>query len=166
MNFSQDQILFFIGIGGALSLMLQVLLAVLVTLLMRAHSRERAGTEREIFGLLRKLEGLTATKREQILRHYDSMLETLSVRLPPAVAAQTSKLIVDTESRILSRLAELEPNLKSDEESQKKMDDLIKQMEHLEETIVSTASDAVRTVMLDSRRSLFDDELPELDSMS
>jgi hypothetical protein len=86
------------------------------------------------------------------------MLETLATRLPPAVAAQTSKLVVETESRIITRLAELEPDLKSNSESQKKMDELIKQLEHLEETLVSTASDAVRTVMLDSRRALFDDD--------
>jgi hypothetical protein len=82
------------------------------------------------------------------------------------VAAQASKLVIDTESRILTRLAELEPNLKGDEESRRKMDELIKQMEHLEETIVATASDAVRSVMIDSRRSLFDEELPDIETMS
>jgi hypothetical protein len=158
MSFTQEQIIFFIGVSGGVSLLLQVLLALAVIYLTRAHTRDRAELEREMFGLLRKLEGLTASKREQILRHYDSMLETLATRLPPAVAAQTSKLVVETESRIITRLAELEPDLKSNSESQKKMDELIKQLEHLEETLVSTASDAVRTVMLDSRRALFDDE--------
>jgi hypothetical protein len=166
MNFSQEQIIFFVGLSGALSLLLQVFLVLAVAIIMRAHSRERASMEREMFGLLRKLEGLTATKREQILRHYDSMLDTLSIRIPPAVAAQASKLVIDTESRILTRLAELEPNLKGDEESRRKMDELIKQMEHLEETIVATASDAVRSVMIDSRRSLFDEELPDIETMS
>ena len=166
MNFSQEQIIFFVGLSGALSLLLQVFLVLAVAIIMRAHSRERACMEREMFGLLRKLEGLTATKREQILRHYDSMLDTLSIRIPPAVAAQASKLVIDTESRILTRLAELEPNLKGDEESRRKMDELIKQMEHLEETIVATASDAVRSVMIDSRRSLFDEELPDIETMS
>jgi hypothetical protein len=158
MSFTQEQIIFFIGVSGGVSLLLQVLLALAVIYLTRAHTRDRAELEREMFGLLRKLEGLTASKREQILRHYDSMLETLATRLPPAVAAQTSKLVVETESRIITRLAELEPDLKSNSESQKKMDELIKQLEHLEETLVSTASDAVRTVMLDSRRALFDDD--------
>ncbi|NDC39705.1 MAG: hypothetical protein EBZ48_16965 [Proteobacteria bacterium] len=166
MNLSQEQILLFVGMGSALALLLQVFLVLAVGLMIRAHNRERATMEREVFGLLRKLEGITATKREQILRHYDSMLDTLSLRLPPAVAAQTSKLIVDTESRILTRLAELEPNLKSDEGSRKKMDELIKQMEHLEETIVLTASDAVRSVMLDSRRTLFDDERSDPEHLS
>lgn len=158
MSFTQEQIIFFIGVSGGVSLLLQVLLALAVIYLTRAHARDRAELEREMFGLVKKLEGLTASKREQILRHYDSMLETLATRLPPAVAAQTSKLVVETESRIITRLAELEPDLKSNSESQKKMDELIKQLEHLEETLVATASDAVRTVMLDSRRALFDDD--------
>ena len=166
MNFSQEQTIFFVGLSGALSLLLQVFLVLAVAIIMRAHSRERASMEREMFGLLRKLEGLTATKREQILRHYDSMLDTLSIRIPPAVAAQASKLVIDTESRILTRLAELEPNLKGDEEGRRKMDELIKQMEHLEEIIVATASDAVRSVMIDSRRALFDEELPDIEAMS
>lgn len=159
LSISQEQLLLFVGASSAFALLLQVFLALTVLLVVRANSRDRAALEREMFGMMKKLEGLTATKREQVLKHYDTMLETLSMRLPPAVAAQTSKAIIDTESRILNRLAELEPNLKSDEESRKKMDELIRNMEHLEETIVATASDAVRTVMLDSRRSLFDDEV-------
>lgn len=166
MNVTQEQLILFTGVSSAIALLLQVLLVITILLVVRSASRERVALEREMFGLMKKLEGLTSSKREQVLKHYDSMLETLSMRLPPAVAAQTSKLIIDTESRILSRLAELEPNLRGDDESRHKMDELIKNMEHLEETIVATASDAVRSVMIDSRRSLFDDEVSDLHPIS
>lgn|GEM_PF-2348425 len=143
---------------GGLFVGLQLILTVLMLVSLRAASRERFQLHREMFGLLRKIEGLTANRREQLLKHYDSLLDNLSTRLPPAVAAQTSQIIFETESKILSRLAELEPTLKTDEVARKKMDELIKSMENLEKTIVALAADTVKNVMVEGRRSLFEDE--------
>lgn len=137
---------------------LQLLLAVVAFVSFRTAGRERAELHKEMFGLVRRIEALTSHRRELMLKHYDSMLETLSVRLPPAIAAQTSQVIVDTESKILTRLAELEPALKHDEISRQKMDELILSMEKLEHTIVAQAAETVRRVMAEGRRSLLDDE--------
>jgi uncharacterized protein YoxC len=145
------------GITLAIALVFQILLALAMTAAAKSAARERSEFHREMFGLLKKLEGLTANKREQILKHYDTILENLSNRLPPTIAAQASKVILDTESRILSRLAELEPNLMEDESSRRKMDELIKSMENLEETIVGLTAQTVRSVLVDSRRNLLDD---------
>lgn len=124
---------------------------------LRTSSRERLEHSKELFGLVRKLEGLTASKREQMLKHYDTILERLSSQIPPLVAAQTSNVIFETESKVLSRLAEIEPDLKNDERGKLKMEDLIRSMESLEKTIVTLTSDAVERVMVESRRDLLDD---------
>lgn len=144
------------GIAG-LIIGLQIILSICLVVALRVAGRERIAIHREIFGLVKRLEGLTANRREQVLKHYDAILDNLSKTLPPTIAAQTSDIIFDTESKILTRLAELEPNLKHDELSRRKMDDLIKNMENLEKTIVVLASDTVRRVMTESRRVLLDD---------
>lgn len=144
------------SIGAALIFSLLVLVNVFTLWSLRCASKERQALNREVYGLVKKLEGLTSSRREQMLKHYDGLLEVLSTRLPTAVANQTSQLIFDTESKILARLAELEPSANQDEKSKKKLDDLIKSMEGLEHTIVALTSDAVRSVMVEGRRSLFE----------
>lgn len=147
-------------LGAAAALVfLQLILAVYMLASLRVASRERAELNKEMFGLLRKIEGLTATRREQMLKHYDKILENLSTRLPPTIAAQASATIFDTESKILARLAELEPAFAKDDASRRKMDELIKAMENLEQTIVALTADTVRKVMVESRRNLLDDEM-------
>lgn len=139
-------------IVGALAA--QAMVSLYLLLAFRRANKEQSKIEREMFGLVKKLEGLTANKRENILRHYDQMLEQLETRLPSAVAARASELIFDTESRILNRLAEIDPSLKSNEEGKKKLNELIVTMESLEDTVVTTASDAVRKVILENRQRL------------
>jgi len=154
---NQPLLLGALGIAG-LFVGLQLALTVSTLVALRVAARERAQLSKELFGLVKKIEGLTSSRRDQMLKHYDSLLEMLSTRLPPAIAAQTSQVIFETESKILSRLAELEPNIKQDEVGKRKMDDLIKTMEKLEQTIVVLAADTVRSVMVEGRRSLLDDE--------
>src|SRR5688572_10532040 len=89
------------------ALCLQGLLALTLVLALRSANRERHALHKELFGLTRKIEGLTAHRREQVLKHYDKILDSLSVRIPTTVASQASQLIFDTESKILARLAEL-----------------------------------------------------------
>lgn len=134
---------------------LQIGLGVFSWAAMRRHSREQSQTNREIFGLVRKLEGLTASKRELMLKRYDKILDELSHRLPPTIASQASQQIFETESRILARLADLEPGLKGDQSAQKKMDELIRSMEKLEHTLVSSTADTVQKVLADNRAALF-----------
>jgi len=126
---------------------------------LRIAAHDRTKLNRELYGLVNKIEGLTANKRDQMLKHYDKILDDLSNRLPPTIASQAGQLIFETESKILSRLAELEPNLKDDELGQRKMDELIKNMENLESTIVNLTSQTVSNVMAQSRKELFDDSL-------
>ncbi|MBX7142957.1 MAG: hypothetical protein K1X79_00750 [Oligoflexia bacterium] len=144
---------------GALSalLALQVGVGLFSWVAMRRACREQALASREIFGLVRKLEGLTSSKREQMLKQYDKILDQLSHRLPPTIASQASEQIFETESRILARLADLEPSLKSDQGAQKKMDELIKSMEKLEQTLVASTAETVQKILADNRRALFSD---------
>ena len=138
------------------------LLSLFTIISLRSASKDRQNLNKELFGLLRKIEGLTASRREQMLKHYDGLLEVLSTKLPTAVATHTSQVIFDTEAKILTRLAELEPTLQSDEKGKEKLNELIKSMEGLERTIVNLTSDAVRNVMVEGRRSLFEGD-SELD---
>jgi hypothetical protein len=158
LEITQNPLLLSVAAAVGLIVALQLLLTISMLISLRFSSRERVLINKEMYGLVRKLEGLTASRREQMLKHYDMMLEGLSTRLPPTIAAQTSQMIFDAESKILARLAELEPNLKDDEIARKKMDELIKTMESLERTIVVLAADAVKNVMVESRRSLLDED--------
>lgn len=140
------------GLAAIIALLLGTTLAAIVSL--RSAVREQREVHREIFGLLRKIEGLTASRREQVVRQYDKMLENLSLRLPTTVASELGKVMYDTESRILARLAEIEPELSRDGEPRRKLEELVSSMEKLEETIVSATSDTVRQVMLEGRQTL------------
>jgi len=135
----------------------QLLVALYMFLSLRSAERERAELSKEMFGLMKKIEGLTAKRREQMLLQFDKVLEVLSVRLPTAIAAKVSDLVFEIERQVLSRLAEIEPNLKEDAD-RRKMEELICSMEKLEETVVAITSDSVQQVMLESRRSLFEED--------
>lgn len=125
---------------------------------LRSNARERADNSREFYGLVRKMEGLTAERREQMLNHYDKILENLSNKLPVLVAGQAGQKIFDAESKILSRLAEIEPLVKGNEAAHSKMDELIRTMEGLETTIITVTSEAVKQVLTEGRRELLDDD--------
>ena len=150
----------------AVAVVFQLLLTLYMAASLRIAERERARLNRDVFGLLKKIEGLTSSRREQMLRHYDKILEQLSVQLPPAIAEEAGQLIFDTESKILTRLAELEPDLKNDTQSQEKLDELIKSMESLEATIVSLTANTVQSIMARSRKDLFSEAIREDHSLA
>lgn len=153
--FTDSTIVLLAAVAG-LALGLQLVINIITITSLKSMAKEREQLHRELYGLVKKIEGLTSSKREAMLKHYDGMLESLSTRLPTAVAAHSSQLIFETESKILARLAELEPNMQSDQNSKDKMDELIKSMECLEKTLVTVTSDAVKNVMVEGRRSLFE----------
>ncbi|RMG44184.1 MAG: hypothetical protein D6719_02325 [Candidatus Dadabacteria bacterium] len=143
---------------------LQLALSLYMAASLKAASKERYRLNREMFGLLKKLEGLTSSRREKFMKHYDRLMETLTTRLPAQVASRASQSILETEKRIIARLAELEPDL-NDENSKEKMDRLIKQMEALEETVVALTADTVHEVLSDGKKLLFtDSDMEERDS--
>ena len=135
-----------------------VALAGFTLLSLRSAARERQSLHTEMYGILRKIEGINASRREQMVRQYDGILENLAARLPKVIATQTSSMIIETEGKVLARLAELEPNLREDDEARKKMDELVRSMEKLEETVVAIAADTVHQVLSESRRELLSDE--------
>lgn len=135
----------------------QFILSIYIGFAVRSALREHHILSREMFGVMRKIEGLTAHRREIFMRQYEKLMDSLSARLPTTISAHASEAIFETESKILKRLAELEPHLADDEVSKRKMDDLIASMEKLDKTIVALTSDTVRKVMLESREQLFDE---------
>lgn len=142
----------------AIACALQVFFSLYLSSALRNAVNERTQLNKEMYGLVKRVEALTAGRREQILRHYDKILANLSVTLPPTIAAEAGQLIFETESKILSRLAELEPDMKSNELARRKMDELIKSMENLEGTLVAITAEAVRNVLIQSRSDLIIDE--------
>lgn len=135
---------------------IQTVLTCAVIWSLRTNVRERREISKELFGLVRRIEGLTAERRAHVLRHYDQMLGDLSRRLPPAVAAELSDIIFDVESKVLTHLASLEPTLAPEDRA--KFDDLIRSMENLERSIVGLTADTVARVMKEGRRTLTKDE--------
>jgi len=142
----------------AVAVLLMLFMAGLSTFLVFVVAQEQRTLNKEMFGLLKKIEGLTAQRREQILTQFDKLVESLTNRIPALVAAQASDKIFETESKILTRLAELEPSL-SNEEHKDKLDDVIHSMEALEKTLIAHTATAVHQVMLESRRSIFDEDI-------
>ncbi|MDC0358241.1 hypothetical protein OAO01_05435 [Oligoflexia bacterium] len=165
IDFTNNTVLI-IGIVLGVAALAQFALSLYMGASLRIASRDRANLTKEMFGLVRKIEGLTSNRREQMLKHYDTILEELSTRLPPTIASEAGQMIFEMESNILSRLAELEPNLREDEASLKKMDSLIKSMEGLEATLVSLTANTVRNVMASRRRDLFHDPARDKESLA
>lgn len=139
------------------ALLVQLGLASYMAINLRAAAKDRHLINKELFGLVKKIEGLTSHRREAVLRHYDRMLETLSFRIPTTVASQASHAILDAESKILTRLAELEPDLSNDSVAKRKMDEIVRSLEGLEQTLVLLTSETVRRVMLEGRTTLVDE---------
>ena len=139
-------------------LALQFVLALVMLAVIKSTSRERAEMTKELYAQVKRIEALTSERREQMLKHYDHILEDLTNRVPVMVAGRASQQIFDTESKILQRLAELEPNLKGDETARQKIDAIIKSMEKLEDNVISITSEAVRQALLDGRSDLFDND--------
>lgn len=122
----------------------------------RTMKAERKQLKAEMQAFIRKVEQLTATKREQLIQEYNRLLDSLTKRLPTTIASEASTVIFETESKILSRLAELEPNLRRDDPSFQRMDDLIRSMEELERTIISSTAQTVERVLVESRDNLLE----------
>lgn len=107
---------------------------------------------------MRKIEGLTASRREAFVKQYEKLHDQLTTRVPITVATQASSSILDAEKKILTRLAELEPQMKADPVSLKKFDELIRTMEDLEHTIVTLTAESVKKVLRDNRGDFLMDE--------
>lgn len=153
-----DTAFMYLLFGFGAVLLLQLVLTIYTIISLHCAAKERTQAIRDLFGLVRKIEGLTATKREQLLMQFDQILETMQTRLPTSIAARASDAIFQAEKNILTQLAELEPKLAQDDENREKMDELIKSMENLETTMVALTSDTVHQVMIESRRDLFEQE--------
>lgn len=154
LNLENSQLVVFIGLVFAFMIM-QGLLNLSMLMYIRASGRESSALNRETFGLVKKLEGLTATKREQMLLHIDKLLEDLEISLPNSISKEAGQRIYEVESRILSRLAELEQLLEKDPYSKQKIEDLIKSVEGMERSVITAAAQQAKKVVLDNRNSLF-----------
>lgn len=124
------------------------------------HRLKKEASEllKETHGCMRKIEGLTSSRREAFVKQYEKLHDQLTTRVPITVATQASSSILDAEKKILTRLAELEPQMKADPVSLKKFDDLIRTMEDLEHTIVTLTAESVKKVLRDNRGDFLMDE--------
>lgn len=132
-----------------------IAVTVFIVLHLRATAQRHDRLHNQTFALMKKVEGFTAPKREEVLRNFDELLERLRTELPHQLTAEVGERIFEAETKILSRLAELEPNLAEDEVARRKMEELIRSMEQLEAKITVTAVDAVISVLRDTRHTLF-----------
>ena len=134
-------------------LLLQAILSVYMTIVLMVSSRDRKQLNRETFGLLKKIEGLTAEKQQQFRNQYARAIAGLQDRLPIAIATQVGERIYQTESAILRHLAELEPNV-DNPDAKRRFDELIKSMESLEENLIRVTAQTVHTLLEENADSL------------
>lgn len=132
--------------------LMQLFVCVSIRRSFRAEREERQRYYKELFGLLKKLEGLTAYRREVMLKHYDSILGGLEKELPQILGAELGESIVQTESALLSRLADLDPRLKHDPDARRKLDQLIVSMEGLEREVVKITTETVSRALSENRQ--------------
>jgi hypothetical protein len=142
--------------GGAVLLIFVAETALFVLALYclhRALSEHRRTTE-EMRLMVRKTEAITADEREQIVRLYDRFVQRILRRLPDELAETTEEALFRTEELILRRLAELEPNLRHDPQARTRLDDIIRSMETLNDSIIRVNVDAVERALRENRESL------------
>jgi hypothetical protein len=137
---------------------LQLITALFILIVLYRAAKERQEVNRNTFGLLKKIEGLVARKQEKLLEEYDSVLEDLQREIPKAISKKAGLAIYEAERKILTRLAELEPDLKNDKTAINKMNELIKNMEALEASVIHIASEVVKEELLSKRKDIFSDK--------
>jgi hypothetical protein len=137
-------------------LALQVSVAFYLLGKLQFASQERSKLYLELFGMLRKIEGLSSGRRALISHNLDIMLERLAKQLPSRIAAEAGEVIYKTESSMLKVLADLEPNLPQMPAMKERVEKLVISMESLESTVVSLTSETVRQAIMDTKRSILD----------
>jgi len=136
---------------------INLLVALGVLLALRSSARERREHRREIEVMVQKIEVLTAPTRERVIGRYDGMLASLVEKIPEKVMRETGRKIFDAESRIIARLAEIEPNLKRDPVGREKMNEIIESMESLESSVSTIAAETVDDALRAAREELLDE---------
>lgn len=135
------------------SLGFNVLLVAYLLLSLRSARRASQEVVKEIYGTMKKIEGFTAGRREQMLREYDRVMQNLSVRLPTVIAAEAADSIFETESKILTRLAEIDPFIR-EEKHKEQINELIRSMENLQETLVKLLGETAMKVLTEARKEI------------
>lgn len=146
-----------LGLTCVVLLFQTLILAITLLKTQRAH-REREDLYKELFALMRKIEGMSAGKRAMVLHQFDNLLDSLVKQLPTRIAVEAGERIFETESRLLKTLAEIEPGLSADAPGHLHLEHLIQSMENLEATVVSLTCDSVRQAMLDVRETLLNQD--------
>jgi hypothetical protein len=119
-------------------------------------NQERTRLYHQLFGILRKIEGLSSGRRALIAHNLDILLEQLAKQLPSRIAAEAGEIIYKTESSMLKALADLEPNLPQMPGMKERVEKLVVSMESLESTVVLLTTETVRQAILDTKRSILD----------
>lgn len=127
----------------------------LLVIRLRKSEQSTRKLHTSMFGLMKRIEGMTAEKRERMLVEFDLLLDRLSMRLPTALAARAGDAIFEAEKRLLSRIIELERTITPSAENREELDYLVKSLESLEQTMVSLTASTVHEVLLESRKQLF-----------
>jgi hypothetical protein len=134
----------------------QLLVMVAALRLIRKTNRERRQFDRNVTDTLQQMEVVMMRDRNQLASHYDNMLESLSSRLPSVISTRAGDAVFEIEKQVLAKLAAVHPNLDIDDEE---VDNLIRTMERLEDSVIAATGDVVRETILESRKGIFADRL-------
>ena len=150
--------MFYLLLGGGLGLCaVNLLLTLFLFGTIRAGREKSEAVGKELYGTLKKIEGMLAGRRAQILKEYDKMVQSLSLRLPTVIASNAGDRIFETERNLLQCLAEIDPLIK-EENHKEKLDELIRNMESLQDMISSLVTDTVRKVLEEARTEIASDD--------
>ena len=127
---------------------------------MRSGVREREKHRRELGRLREKVEILTAPSTARYLSECNTLFSELLQSLPAVVKRQAGAQIFDIESRILTRLAELEPDLRRDPHSRGRMNELIESMESLEGAVCTIAAETLQGGLQEAHKRILEGLLP------
>lgn len=136
-------------------LIFQIISSWVLLFLVRSSVKEQRQLAKEIFGLYRRIEVLTADDREKLVIYLNRVIDDLAESIPELVSNKASRAIFETESQILKRLTEIEP-LINDQQTKDKLHQLISSMEQLEGEVVAVTTKAVREAMTKTREELFE----------
>lgn len=139
-------------------LLLQLALALFALHRCRAAERERGQLHQELFGIMKRIEGLSTGRRALITYQFDNMLDLLIKQLPTRIASEAGQRIFDTESQILKVISEIEPGVGENGVLRERMEQVVKSMENLEAVVVSVTCESVRQAIVDVRTTLLSPE--------
>lgn len=139
-----------------ITLIVQSCLLIVLSLKTARSQKNAEKLHTAMFGLMKRIEGMTSDKRTKMITEFDHVLDRLSTRLPPVLASRAGQALYEAEKSLLQKMVSLEARLDQTPQEQEELNQIIESLESLDTQIIALTADTVHEVMLESRKHLFD----------